>query len=333
MPFFGTLCALRLASQSRPLHRFQAKPRLKLLKCRKRRRRMQAHALTRHTRGLLEEVDARFEALFARLGRVAERVERAAALQGSPSPTSSPSTPFGGCAATAPCTPESRRELGNGCFSGSDPFALELPGPIEVEAEGQDEAMEGSPLMLPAPPSVEEVEDEEAEVAVSSGEEDEEATASRNAGDTVLMELKGKKAKIEQAQIEMATLVEGGLDEATRSTSISSLIGLLGDVGLDPSIVLAVPSALGKAPEARGPFDVLVVAQLREQLASHFAGVATALARAKAEQAEADELAELADDEGLPLAGGRADAAGRVCTDAAGQGTVAMEDHSGSESD
>lgn len=114
----------------------------------------------------------------------------------------------------------------------------------------------------------------------------EEAEGSRSAFDTELLELEKRKAKFEQIQIEMvAPLTEGGLEEEKKTSLINSLVGMLGDLGLEQSIMIAIPASFGKSPEARGSFDTMVVAQLRGEVASRIAAASAELERAGATKA------------------------------------------------
>jgi len=108
-----------------------------------------------------------------------------------------------------------------------------------------------------------------------------EVEQSRDAFDQELQAAADRKAKFERIQSQMvAPLAEGSLEEAQKSDTIESLVGMLGGLGLEQSIMIAIPPSFRKAPDARGSFDTMVVAQLREELARRIAAAAEELERA-----------------------------------------------------
>jgi len=107
------------------------------------------------------------------------------------------------------------------------------------------------------------------------------AAQSREAFDQELRAAADRKAKFECIQSEMVSpLAEGTVEEAQKSSVIETLVGMLDGLGLEQSIMLAIPACFGKAPDARGSFDTMVVAQLREELARRIAAAAAELERA-----------------------------------------------------
>jgi len=92
------------------------------------------------------------------------------------------------------------------------------------------------------------------------------------------------KEKAEKVQNEhVAVLKEGSWDNnKAQRAHLTVLTPFFKKLKVDASMVTAMQSALGKKPDDRGAFDNMVVAQIDESLAKHFASLAEQLASTEA---------------------------------------------------
>jgi len=96
-----------------------------------------------------------------------------------------------------------------------------------------------------------------------------EAKAACNALDHELEVAACRKEELEKIQKDLVSpLTEGGLDEDVKKSCVTNLVNVLEGLGLEHSIMIAIPASFGKAPEDRGSFDTMVVSQLKEELES-----------------------------------------------------------------
>lgn len=98
--------------------------------------------------------------------------------------------------------------------------------------------------------------------------------------------LTAKKANLLETQSEyLRPLTEGLEDEAQARALCDTLLQRLGALGLDASVLAAVPGAVTKAPAARGPFDTMVLSQLTGELQKRLGDLETELNAAEATKA------------------------------------------------
>jgi len=96
-----------------------------------------------------------------------------------------------------------------------------------------------------------------------------EAKAACNALDHELEVAASRKEELEKIQKDLVSpLTEGGLDEDEKNSYVTNLVNVLEGLGLEHSIMIAIPASFGKAPEDRGSFDTMVVSQLKEEFES-----------------------------------------------------------------
>mmetsp|Transcript_139263 Transcript_139263/g.445159 ORF Transcript_139263/g.445159 Transcript_139263/m.445159 type:complete len:226 (-) Transcript_139263:233-910(-) len=97
-----------------------------------------------------------------------------------------------------------------------------------------------------------------------------------------LLVLEKKKEKLQTAYAEcVKPLVEGIDDESKAQELIEALRAALEGLGFDTSILVALPTAFGKAPAARGSFDAMVISNLTEEINMRIAGFEATLREAE----------------------------------------------------
>lgn len=92
------------------------------------------------------------------------------------------------------------------------------------------------------------------------------AQAAQRVGDADLESAGGRLELLRGAKADVDALKTGSAVAGSSAKQITALVKLLGSVGLDQSLLTAIPTALGKAPDARGAFDTMVVTQLDTEL-------------------------------------------------------------------
>ena len=94
-------------------------------------------------------------------------------------------------------------------------------------------------------------------------------------GDAAYQAAKAEKAALEQALAEDFRLLrDGDVEGETAQVHYDKLEGLAGNIGLETSLMTALPTCMVKKPADRGSFDAMVVAQLQDKLAKRIADLA-----------------------------------------------------------
>merc|ERR1712050_582431 len=98
-----------------------------------------------------------------------------------------------------------------------------------------------------------------------------------------------KKKEELTAAVENLTVLKAALPEtADVQKRLCNLIEMLNKYKFDESMLIALPSALGKAPDARGRFDLIAISQLESKIDEMVAEQAAILAAAAPGQAKCD---------------------------------------------
>eukprot|EP00933_Yihiella_yeosuensis_P071484 TRINITY_DN79692_c0_g1_i1.p1 TRINITY_DN79692_c0_g1~~TRINITY_DN79692_c0_g1_i1.p1 ORF type:complete len:385 (-),score=167.45 TRINITY_DN79692_c0_g1_i1:274-1428(-) len=105
------------------------------------------------------------------------------------------------------------------------------------------------------------------------------------------------KERLDSTVADFVTPLANGNDLSAEDTSrlVESLLALVSKLGLDESMLTALPEAISKAPAARGPFDKSVVEGLQQELAKRVAAANEELAKAAPAKAEAESAVKAAE--------------------------------------
>lgn len=96
------------------------------------------------------------------------------------------------------------------------------------------------------------------------------AKKEQKAGTAELQAAEIKKTRVEQVfSTQFTACKEGTLEAGALKSAIAEVCKLGKELELDNAMIHSLPSALGKAPSARGSFDELVVQQMETQLSEH----------------------------------------------------------------
>jgi hypothetical protein len=105
------------------------------------------------------------------------------------------------------------------------------------------------------------------------------AESEQQDGDADLDAASAKKELLEKAKDEAFAKVKAGeLEAKPLSKAVEGLVGVATDFAFDGTLITTMPSALGKAPGARGAFDDMVFKQVEDALAKNIAALAETLA-------------------------------------------------------
>merc|ERR1719291_30502 len=122
------------------------------------------------------------------------------------------------------------------------------------------------------------------------------AKETQTAGDTELVEAEGKKTKLETFLAgAFEEMKAGSLDDEKTKEGCAEVLKIGKEYNFDDSLLTSLPSAIQKAPDARGGFDTLCLTQVQELLQKAISDLAATLAAgepAKAERAGAVTAAE-----------------------------------------
>jgi len=122
------------------------------------------------------------------------------------------------------------------------------------------------------------------------------AKETQMAGDTAFLEAEGKKAKLETFLAgPFEGMTAGSLDAEKTKEACAEVLKIGKEYSFDDSLLTSLPSAIQKAPDARGGFDTLCLTQVKELFEKAIAELAATLAAgepAKAERASAVAAAE-----------------------------------------
>merc|ERR1719401_1593860 len=120
-----------------------------------------------------------------------------------------------------------------------------------------------------------------AKAALATAESDEKA------GNVALEVAAGKKTKLESGMNGTYTPIKNGtMSPEEVKDGISALVKLAKYFNFDTALLSSVPSALVKAPDARGSFDAMVLVQLEGLLTSHLTALEEELAAGEPAKAE-----------------------------------------------
>jgi len=93
----------------------------------------------------------------------------------------------------------------------------------------------------------------------------------KQASETLDQQLQKVQSKVKTLQAATTQLIEplvqGCLDESSKTAAIKELRQLLEEYNMDQSMMQALPSAMNTEPTQRGPFDSMVIAQLNGEMA------------------------------------------------------------------
>ncbi|CAK0838449.1 unnamed protein product [Prorocentrum cordatum] len=139
------------------------------------------------------------------------------------------------------------------------------------------------------------------------------ANEARTTGDTELVEAEAKKTRLEVFLAgPFEEMKAGSLDDARTKEGCSEVLKIGKEYSLvdfDDSLLTSLPSVIQKAPDARGGFDSLCLAQVQELLQQATSDLAAALAAG--ELAKAERASAVAASEGALAAAEAQEAAGR----------------------
>ena len=94
-------------------------------------------------------------------------------------------------------------------------------------------------------------------------------------GDVAFEAAKAEKAALEAALSEDFRLLrDGGVDGDIAQTHYKKLEGLASNIGLETSLMTALPTCMMKKPGDRGSFDAMVVVQLQDKLTKRISDLA-----------------------------------------------------------
>merc|ERR1712217_428541 len=98
-----------------------------------------------------------------------------------------------------------------------------------------------------------------------------------------------KKKEELTAAVENLTVLKAALPETAEvQKRLCNLIEMLNKYKFDESMLIALPSALGKAPDARGRFDLIAMSQLESKMDEVIAAQTAILAAAAPGQAKCE---------------------------------------------
>eukprot|EP00927_Polykrikos_kofoidii_P012403 TRINITY_DN1533_c0_g1_i6.p1 TRINITY_DN1533_c0_g1~~TRINITY_DN1533_c0_g1_i6.p1 ORF type:complete len:448 (+),score=125.63 TRINITY_DN1533_c0_g1_i6:80-1345(+) len=118
------------------------------------------------------------------------------------------------------------------------------------------------------------------------------AEAAQIHGDSELDKAAKKKAELEGAKSKLTSVLSVG---PASSVDVAALIAVSNELGLEPSMLTALPGALGKPVESRGEFDGVVFDFFEKELENNVAKLADVLANGEsAKQDRATKVAEAA---------------------------------------
>mmetsp|Transcript_11188 Transcript_11188/g.30440 ORF Transcript_11188/g.30440 Transcript_11188/m.30440 type:complete len:370 (+) Transcript_11188:64-1173(+) len=136
------------------------------------------------------------------------------------------------------------------------------------------------------------------------------ANEARTTGDTELVEAEAKKTRLEVFLAgPFEEMKAGSLDDARTKEGCSEVLKIGKEYSFDDSLLTSLPSVIQKAPDARGGFDSLCLAQVQELLQQATSDLAAALAAG--ELAKAERASAVAASEGALAAAEAQEAAGR----------------------
>lgn len=113
------------------------------------------------------------------------------------------------------------------------------------------------------------------------------AESQKQAGDAEFEGAAAQKQKLESGFTSIFTpLKEGAASEGDPKQSIATMIKLGKEFKFDASLLTSLPSALSKAPDARGTFDAMVITQAEEDLQKQISDLSDTLALGEPKKAE-----------------------------------------------
>jgi len=110
------------------------------------------------------------------------------------------------------------------------------------------------------------------------------------------IEASKKKGHFENALDDLKFLKMAALDDAEAPGRQSGLVSMLKKYKFEESMLIALPAALAKAPESRGQFDLMAIAQLEGEISKKIEEQEAILAAAKPEQDKCDAVVQRAQD-------------------------------------
>lgn len=113
------------------------------------------------------------------------------------------------------------------------------------------------------------------------------AAGEQKAGDAFLAAADGKKAKLEEAQNTVYNPIKEGTAEKDQiDKGIATLLKLGREFGFDATMLTSLPGALGKAVDARGGFDGMVLSSVEDEMKKHINQCSEELSNGESSTAE-----------------------------------------------
>lgn len=162
---------------------------------------------------------------------------------------------------------EAEAEQGRAATADAEKATLEAAvGTVQAALDMSSEAQEACQKTL----------QEASEVVVAKKATLMEAESSKRAGSIAFEAAKGAKESFQAAHANHFKALRDGEEDGAKpsqdaSAHYATLSPMVSKIGLDESLLTALPSSAAKSPKSRGPFDQMVIEQLEKSLDDHIA--------------------------------------------------------------